>query len=259
VKKKKKKPHKKLVRPVFLILFISTFVIASISFGLLKFYQYISNSYRFKIKRVIIRGGEDELKNTIKQLLKKDNNIFFLDKSAIKRKIEMNPWVKSVEIRKKFPDTIVLDIKKEIPFALVLIGDDLFYINPQGRPFRIKKPEEPVALPIITGINPNRADFRCILKKATELLFCFKKTPWRISEVHITKYGSAHLYLDNYKVEILFTYQIRNIDQAKIIKKIERLKKVLKYFENYAQIKKIFIDLDCIQKGAVLTLGNING
>ena len=260
--KKKRNGTSKVVRPVFLILLFSFLILALVSLGLLKFYQYINNSNRFRIKKIIVYGVEGELRDSVKQLFTSffiDKNIFFFDKEAIKRRIEMMPEIRSVEIKRRFPDTVVLNIKKETPFALILIGEDLFYVNPYGKLLRIKKTKEYVDLPIITGVNPNMPDFDSILKKAIEIISCFKDMNYKVSELHISRYGSTHIYLSDYRAEILLAYEIRDINQKEIIKKIQRLKKVLKYFKNYAQIKKIFIDLDCLQKGAVVMLENKDG
>ena len=267
-KKKRKKNEKnkaknKVIRPWLFFIFIGVLITALISAGLLELYKYITESDRFRIKKIIIHGGEKQIKEYIKRILRLkeiDKNIILFDENELKRKIEMNPNIKTVRIRKKFPDTLIIDVKREIPFALIVMENNLFYLDSDGNIFKIKKHDDYADLPIITGLEAIDADFNLWLKKSIEIISLFlKKGIDRISELHITKYGSVHIYFTNPKIEVVLTHQIESLNQDRIIKKIQELTKILNYFANYAQIKTIFIDLDCIKNGAVVRLENING
>jgi len=262
-KNQKSKTKKSAIRPWLFFLFAGMLVTSLVSLGLLKLYNLITESPRFRIKRIIINGGDKEEKRYVMRILrlKKENqNIILFDKDELEKKIEMNPDIRVVKIRKKFPDTLIIDIKKEIPFALILIGDDLFYLDLKGKIFRIKKRGESVDLPIITGLEPDDPDFNVRLQKAINVIHALvKKGINRISELHVTEYGSAHIYFTSPRVEVIFTHQIEYLDQNRITKKIKELKKVLNYFTNYAQIKITSIDLDCVKNGAVVRLGSVNG
>ena len=257
--KKKREKSKVIVRPWLLLFFIATLSISLVSLGLLELYKFITESNRFKIKKVIINGMDvSSVEKYIKGYAKGQNIILF-NKEKLKRRIEMNPDVKAVKIKIKFPDTLVIDIEKEVPFALILIDSDLFYVDSDGKIFKIKRAGDFADLPIITGLSPKDLNFSFRLKKCLEIISLFlKKNVDQISELHITKYGSVYVYFTKPKIEIVFSYQIEYLDQNKITKKIAKLKKVLNYFANYDQINPTLIDLDCIKKGAIVRLGNIS-
>ncbi len=269
MRKKKKKKNKEndtkknVIRPWLFFICIGILITALISLGLLELYKCISESDRFRIKKIIIHGGEKQIKEYIKRIFRLkeiDKNIILFDEDELKRKIEMNPDIKTVKIKKKFPDTLIIDIQKEIPFALIVMENNFFYLDSDGNIFKIKKHDEYADLPIITGLEPTDPNFNLWLKKSIEIIsLFFKKGIDRISELHITKYGSIHIYFTNPRIEVVLTHQIEYLDQNRTIKKIQELTKILNYFANYAQIKTIFIDLDCIKNGAVVRLENING
>jgi len=260
-RKKKKKNTKYIIRPGLLTVAIFIILTAGISLGLLEFYQYLNKSSYLRIKKIKIKGIDQDLKKDIVNLCNLKNNkmnFIFLNSNDIKQKIEMHPWVRLAKIEKKFPDTLVINIHKEIPYALVIINDDIFYVDSYGNMFKRVRYGEDIDLPIITGLDNNSSNFKNRLKKSIEILHIIKDMNYDlsdISEIHIGKYGNTRLYFCHMKIEVLLSYNIERLNKNSIIKKLERLKKILKYFSNYGQITNIlFIDLDCVNKGAIVSL-----
>ena len=259
-KRRKKRRRRKYIRRALLIPSIILIIISGISFGLLELYQYLNKSSHLRIKKLIVKGDEGKLEKYVTSMLnpqKKYMNIIFLNTDDIRKKIEINPYIKSVKIKKEFPDTLIINIEKEIPYALINIENDLFYVDMEGYLFKKVNPGEYVDLPVITGLDANSMDFKERLKKGIKILRSFMETnphKYEISEIHITKYGNVHLYFCHKDIEVVLTHDIDCISQKEIQKKLLRLKKVLNYFSNYAQIKFVFIDLDSIKNGVIIGL-----
>lgn len=259
-KRRRKNKNKKYVRPALLIPSIILIIIFSTTLGLLEIYQYLNKSSHLKIKKIIVNGSEDNLERWVINSLKLQptyTNIIFFNADEIKKKIEMHPWIKSVQIKKRYPDTIIINVRKEMPYAMLSIENDLFYIDLQGKMFKKVEYGKYIDLPIITGLNTNSSNFQKRLKKAIEILQIFKRISrhaQEISEIHITKYGNVHLYFCNKGIEVTLSHNIDNIGKKEVLKKFQRLKKVLNYFSNYAQIRFVFIDLDSIKNGVVVSL-----
>ena len=259
-KRRKKGKSTRYVRPVLLIPSIILIIIFGITLGLLELYQYLNKSPHLRIKKIVIKGSEDGLKKYVMDILdpqKRYMNIIFFNTDDIRKKIEMHPYIKSVNIKKQFPDTLIINIKKEIPRALISIGNDLFYVDSEGYIFKKVRYGEYIDLPIITGLDPNSSNFKKRLKKAIKILSIFKninRYAYEISEIHVTKHGNIHLYLYNKGIEVILSHDIDYIGKKEILKKLQRLKKVLNYFSNHDQIRLAFIDLDSIKNGVIIGL-----
>ena len=140
--------------------------------------------------------------------------------------MEMNPWIESVNIKKQFPDTLIINIKKEIPYALISISDDIFYINSDGGIFKIVKVGEYVDLPIITGLSPNSHYFKEKIKKIVKVLQLIKDMNMpELSEIHITKYGSIYLFFCNKGIQVILSHDIEHMHKSELLKKLAKLKK----------------------------------
>ena len=53
----------------------------------------------------------------------------------IARRLSGHPWVRSVSVRKSFPDRLVVRIQERTPVAMVNL-DVLHYLDDEGRPFK---------------------------------------------------------------------------------------------------------------------------
>ena len=252
------------IRPFFLILFVCVLSFFFVSIGLLKLYQYLYNSKKFRIRKIIIKGANNKIEDCIDKIIgavlnRMNQNILFLDKPFLIEMIKMDPWIESVNIERKLPDTLIIKVKKRVPVSLILINNSLFYVDSHANIFKIKeKDDPPYDLPLITGLDPGEDNFSKLLKKINQIILYIGKTKFLdVSEFHTNKYGNLHLYLSHPKVDILFSYHIRNENNKDIEKKIQKLKKILNYFSNYDQIKITHIDIDCIRDGAVVSFEEI--
>ncbi len=257
-RRKKKRAKYIYARPVFILTVLIFIVIFGISIGLLELYQYIDKIPYFQIKQIKINGCDEKTRIYILQNLKLTNifsNIFFFNTVNLEKKLEINPWIKSVKIKKKFPNALIINIKKEKPYALIVIDNDIFYVDNNAYIFKKVIAGEYMDLPVITGITPKTENFKDWLKKSIEIINIIKNIHlYPLSEIHITKYGNVHLFLCDQDVEVVLSHDIEYITKKNILKKLERLKKVLNYFSNYGAMRNIFIDLDCINKGAIISL-----
>jgi len=86
---------------------------------------------------------------------------------------ERHPWVAHAEVRRAFPDRVVIDVRERVPTALLLL-DDLYVVDAEGNPFR-KAVGVSLDLPVITGIPLSFADeqpdlARRIIRDALDIL-----------------------------------------------------------------------------------------
>ena len=117
----------------------------------------------FKIKEIDVYEENTDKNLSIKKNVKKDlmlfknKNIFFLDNDQIKLQIQKNEWVSKFSIKKEYPSKIIVNLKRAIPIANIVIDEEIFFV---GSNFKlIKSNNLNKNLPNIFGL-PNMKDLK---------------------------------------------------------------------------------------------------
>lgn len=151
VQQKKKmdiKEKKRIKRNKRLKVFLSIFLVVALIGGSIIF---ALTSPIFNIKEIAVVNNEIISSETIVSLseLKPDENIFKFNKNDVLNKIKENPYIESVEIKRKLPSNIEIDVKERIPKFSIDYMEKYVYINNQG--YLLEISEENKGLPIIYG------------------------------------------------------------------------------------------------------------
>ena len=118
----------------------------------------LSNN-NFAIVNKISVTGLDEINNLDlrKKLdLLKINNLFFLDKTEIKKILDSNNLVEQYSVFKKYPATLNVTVKKTKFIAKVKKNSDIFFLGSNGKLIQIDTVKKNV--PFIFG-NFDKKDF----------------------------------------------------------------------------------------------------
>lgn len=83
----------------------------------------------------------------------KGENIFLLNKSRIVEKIKNNPYIDQVEIERKLPDEIVIDITEKTICAIAEYSGSYVNIDSEGRMVQVVNEFPNGELPLIIGMN----------------------------------------------------------------------------------------------------------
>ena len=151
VQQKKKmdiKEKKRIKRNKRLKVFLSIFLFVALIGGSIIF---ALTSPIFNIKEIAVVNNEILSSETIISLsgLKPDENIFKFNKNDVLNKIKENPYIESVEIERKLPNNIEINVKERIPKFSIDYMEKYVYINNQG--YLLEISEESKGLPIIYG------------------------------------------------------------------------------------------------------------
>lgn len=85
------------------------------------------------------------------------SNLFTLDLAVLREKIEGHPWIKSVRITRRLPDTLLVSIEEHEPYALINLGS-LYYVDETGFLFKKLEKGDRRDFPVLTGFSA--VDFR---------------------------------------------------------------------------------------------------
>ena len=184
--------------------------IAIMCLGLVGFFMchhWACQSDLFRVCQVLVKGCDRITEEKILQLsnVTANDNLLSLDLKLIATSIEVHPWVHTVEVKRKLPDHLMITIKERTPVAL-LNSDKMYLLDKQGKIIDELSTEDPVSLPIITGIDPKNIKNHQITKspnhqiqKALELIAMASKGTRtlgvnNISQIDIAKRNTLILY-----------------------------------------------------------------
>ena len=152
----KEAPSSKKRVSTFLLMVFLLFCLTGLGIGVSRFpYERVANFFQNKfelpVEQVVIEGTFERVsKGTVEQIVREQINKDFLEVklSAIKQKIEENPWIEFVMVKRIWPDTIVLKVQEEQPIAK---WGEYGFINMQGELKVVQTEDELLGLPVFSG------------------------------------------------------------------------------------------------------------
>jgi len=149
-----------------------TGVIAVVTATLLAGYDWMIRSPHLRVRETVIRGCKELTEKDILTLaaLRPASNILMLNLEAITRRIQANPWIKSVSVGREFPDRLVIVIRERRAVALLQKETGLYLLDSEGVPFKKLESGEENDLPVLTGcVLGDRID-EVLVKKSLAFL-----------------------------------------------------------------------------------------
>ncbi len=115
----------------------------------------------FAVREVVMRHrgrvAPDDLRAALE--IREGDSIWNVDPQAAAARLRARPWVRTADVRREFPDRIVVRVREYRPVAIVAVGDPapaLYYVAANGRIFAPVGDTDGRDLPYITGLG--RAD-----------------------------------------------------------------------------------------------------
>ncbi len=130
-------------------------IILGISIVLLIGYLVALSTPIFKLEDVSFKGIKRVSQAELLQRggLENGVNLLALNMSEAKKKMESLPWVKGVYLHRELPNKLEVVITEQQPNFLVLVQQDLYYLNDEGVPFKKVELSDRISLPILTGLT----------------------------------------------------------------------------------------------------------
>ena len=120
----------------------------------------LSNVPLFNIKNIEVVGNTKLSEDKIIDLsgISDSVNLFKLDKASVKKAIKENAYVENVEINRKFPNKVIIDIKEREAKYMLQFADSYVYINNQG--YMLEISNEKIQVPIIVGFTTDLSNIK---------------------------------------------------------------------------------------------------
>ncbi len=113
---------------VFVVIIAATGVIA---------YRHIHRGERFAVRQIEVGGAKHTPRAALEAVTQRyvGANLFDLDISRVENDLRGVSWIRGVNIEKKLPGTLRINVVERAPVALVQRGDRLAYVDEQGIEF----------------------------------------------------------------------------------------------------------------------------
>ena len=140
--------------------------------------------FHFPIKNVIsselINVNEDDISKAVKYLYSK--SFFDIDLNYLKNKLEKIEWVRKINVRRSYPNEIIIDIEEHTP---ILIWNNKMYINMYGEKFNVSKIDKniPILISDESRINEVFTYFKLFNEKLSSRKLDFKITKIMENEI----------------------------------------------------------------------------
>ncbi|MFO7177392.1 MAG: FtsQ-type POTRA domain-containing protein [Pseudomonadota bacterium] len=164
----------------------------------------VTTSPRFALEHLEVVGGKRLGAEQVRRIagIEPGANLFSLEPADIERKLLDDPWVRSARVVRKLPRGLLVEIDEREPVALASIAGTLYVVDRKGEPFKEVGRDDPVDLPVVTGISPEgiARDRRRELERldlGLEVLGKYARLPmartYPAQEVHVDPSGRVRL------------------------------------------------------------------
>jgi cell division protein FtsQ len=152
-------------------------------------HRYALTTPRFALREVELSGQKRLARAEIERLagVELGKNLFSFDSQKAVSGLLANPWIQSAKVTRVLPGSLKVEIQEREARALALLGDKLFLLTPDGEPFKPVAAEDPIDLPIVTGVSASelarsRDGARERLRAGIEILTAYDRL--ELSRVH---------------------------------------------------------------------------
>lgn len=167
--------------------------------------RYAHQADAFAIREIVIDGNHQLEAIDVRRAarLQIGSNIFEVSAKNTRNHLLQHPWIEEAKVVRKLPGRVRIEIVERKPVALVAL-DQLYLVSEEGAVFKRLGVDDPVDLPVITGIASERFydDFeyrKAILLRSMALLQDYEGAGLakreRVSEIHFEGANGIELFV----------------------------------------------------------------
>jgi len=116
---------------------------------------HLAAAPNLRVSKLVFTGDRPLMDATPGELLGlRDREYYFsVTEAGVKTRLEAQPWVKSAEVKKRFPDTLTIDLRTRKAVAVALVGGAVLAIDDEGLVFETRTDARGLDLPVISGVT----------------------------------------------------------------------------------------------------------
>jgi cell division septal protein FtsQ len=177
---------------------------------------YVRETEHLLVRTVRVSGAEILDSGYVAALsgVTKADNLLMLDAEAVAGKVRVEPYVKSCEVRRLFPDLVEIAIEEREPYAALLVGGRTYLIDKERVVLSETAPREAAGLPLLTCLpnlappQPGQRLESPELREALAVWDAFSKTDMgrelEVSEIAAPRVDDIQMYCVDLPYEIIW-------------------------------------------------------
>ncbi|MBI2395442.1 MAG: FtsQ-type POTRA domain-containing protein [Deltaproteobacteria bacterium] len=121
--------------------------------------RYVTQSPRFALKDLRISGNRHRSAEQVAQLagISLGQNVVELDLEGARARLETDPWVERATLLRRLPASVAIEVVERDAAAIVALPSGTWLATPRGELFKKIEADDPLDLPVITGITDGDA------------------------------------------------------------------------------------------------------
>ena len=114
---------------------------------------------RFALARIDLDGLVQTKQSTAMEKIRIQggSNLLRIDPRVVKERLQDLPWVRSVQVRRVFPDALSVQISEKIPVCMGIVDERLVILDEYGQPIKPFEVGDPYRLPVVRPKNKQEA------------------------------------------------------------------------------------------------------
>jgi cell division protein FtsQ len=223
---------------------------------LLSVFVYAYTSDRFNLRTVTVHGCKATNPKSLESVVRRNSpsNILRINLRQLKARLEKEPWVLSVEIRRILPSDLIVDVQERIPAAIIEFGNELMLADQNGIMLdRYDTKYGRLDVPVFKGVRgedtedyrlyqaENSVRIRQGLRMLSEIEAGSPEESRKISEVDISDPDNLKLLLVDDTAEVF-------LGEKDYLKRFRALMENMKKYEElknqYTEIESIDLRMD---------------
>ncbi|MFZ5570583.1 MAG: cell division protein FtsQ/DivIB [Thermodesulfobacteriota bacterium] len=130
------------------------FFLTALSLMLVFTHDFLTQWDYLNARNIHVEGQRRLFRETIlsQAQIGPSDNILAINLSMARARLLSHPWIAEADIRREFPATIVIRISEHRPLAVIDLGRELL-MDEEGEIFKEKTEDDPVDLPVVTGLD----------------------------------------------------------------------------------------------------------
>lgn len=167
--------------------------------------RYAHTADAFAIREISIEGNRqlDDIDVRRAAHLQIGSNIFEISSQDARNHLLQHPWIEDAKVARRLPGRVRIEVVERNPVALVAL-DQLYLVSDDGAVFKRLGVDDPVDLPVITGIASEQfydnLDYRTsVLLQSMALLQDYEGAGLaereRVSEIHFDGANGIELFV----------------------------------------------------------------
>jgi cell division protein FtsQ len=217
---------------------------------------YARSTEAFAIQAIEVQGNQQLKDIDVRRAagLQVGSNIFEVSLEDARNRLMQHPWVQKAEVFRRLPGRMRIELVERTPVALVAL-DQLYLVSDRGAVFKRLGVDDPVDVPVITGIASERfyddLDYRTdVLLGSMALLQDYEgaglanREP--VSEIHFDGANGVELFIGSDGMNV-------RLGNGQHRQKLRRLRRVLERLER-EKTRPSYVYLDNVRSPERVTV-----